>query len=470
MVTSRLAPSPGATPTSFVRRFCSDKSGSIAIMFALMFVTLALFVGSAVDIARWLQARHQTIAAMDAAVLAGGRVLILDSKDVEGARMAAQQYYTENTRGRTDVIEDTIEFDAIEDGNAFAALGNAYLRTSFLSLARISKLPLLNTTESHFSRVEITTGGGSGGGGSSGDDSVEIALMLDVTGSMAGTKIRDLRLAAKDLVGIVISDNSLAKAVRVSLVPFSEGVRLPSSANSKARGSPQSSFKLTTGSGRNQVTTTYYSTDCVVERTGANKYTDVAPGKNTYVTTLYKAEDSRGRQVPCELTSAYELMPLTNDKAALMARIDGFLNPKGATAGHIGTAWAWYTLSPNWNTLWGASNKAGAFGDQTTKIAILMTDGEYNLQFTSQGVSASAGSSANGDSASQARALCTAMKAQGITIYTVGFALGKNSSAIQTLDHCASDPSMAYTPENGEELKQTFRDIAFKIKPLYLTH
>lgn len=465
-------PTPPVTSlrNALLARFRRDDRGSVAILFGLMAIALALFVGAAVDFGRWLQARHQTIAAMDSAVLAGGRVLVLDEDDVEGARAAAQRYYEENTKDRAEVIEDTITFDAIEDNTAFAALGNAYVRTPFLSFARIPKLPLLNTAESNFSRVDITTGGGSGsGGGSSNDRSVEISLMLDITGSMSGTKIRDLKLAAKDLVSIVISDSNRAKPVRVALVPFAEGVRLPASANSKARGSPANSFQVTTGSGRNRKTTTYYSTECVVERTGTNKYTDVAPGSNNYVMTLYKAADSRGNRVPCELDSADELAPLSNDKGTLTAKIDGLVNPRGYTAGHLGTAWAWYTLSPHWNTLWPEASAASAYGEEVTKIAILMTDGEYNLQYNDQGLSVSSGA-ANGTSATQARSLCTAMKAKGIAIYTVGFALGGNSAAVQTLNHCASDASMAYTPDTGEELKQAFRDIAFKIKPLYLTH
>jgi len=60
------------------------------------------------------------------------------------------------------------------------------------------------------------------------------------------------------------------------------------------------------------------------------------------------------------------------------------------------------------------------------------------------------------------------MRRVGITVYTVGFALGKNSTASQTLSQCATDASMAYTPESGAELQQAFRDIALKISRLRL--
>ncbi|MGE0025171.1 MAG: VWA domain-containing protein [Hyphomicrobium sp.] len=448
--------SPSTAPASIrltrlavLRRLGQDTSGSVAIMFALMFVALALFVGGAVDIGRWLQARQQTIAAMDAAVLAGGRVLQFDDQDVAGARLAASRYYAENVKDRTEVIDDTISFDAVENNTAFAATGNAYLRTTFLNFAHISRLPLLDNSQTQFSKAILRAGGQS-------NSDVEIAMMLDVTGSMMGTKITDLKTAATDLVNIVISDAQNMNPVRMAIIPFAEGVRLPSSANTMARGNPSAS--VTVGSGRNA--RTYYRTPCVVERKGTNKFTDVAPGANNYVMTLY---DSDGSCLP----TADELMPLTKDKDALKSRIQNLVL-SGSTAGQVGTAWAWYTLSPNWNTLWGASSAASAFGSGTRKIAILMTDGEYNLQYNTNGVSASTG--VNGSSTTQARSLCAAMKDKSITVYTVGFALGGNQTAIETLNQCATNPSTAYTADNGAQLKQAFRDIALKINQLYLTH
>ena len=56
-------------------RLAADRSGNVAIIYALMAVVLMLAIGAAVDISRWLHARDQTLAAVDSAVLAGGRYL-----------------------------------------------------------------------------------------------------------------------------------------------------------------------------------------------------------------------------------------------------------------------------------------------------------------------------------------------------------------------------------------------------------
>ena len=95
----------------------------------------------------------------------------------------------------------------------------------------------------------------------------------------------------------------------------------------------------------------------------------------------------------------------------------------GATAGHLGTAWAWYLLSPNWASLFDKDNQPAAYDDLKRtigkaktpllrKIAVLMTDGEYNTQYSST------------DSNTQARAICDEMKKTGIEVFTVGFEIG----------------------------------------------
>jgi hypothetical protein len=109
---------------------------------------------------------------------------------------------------------------------------------------------------------------------------------------------------------------------------------------------------------------------------------------------------------------------------------------------------------------------------------VLMTDGEYNYQYCNSTTPTTAGAmmpdydtgtsganckSPNGTSTVQARALCVAMKASGITVYTVGFGLGSTGSAVDTLRGCASEPHMFYNTTTGDELRNAFRHIATSI-------
>jgi Flp pilus assembly protein TadG len=458
--------------------FGEDRSGNVVILFALMATVLMLAIGAAVDVGRWLHARDQTIAAMDAAVLAGGRVLQTNSSDTAGAIAAAKKFYIQNVATRAPVTDDSISFSVADGGKALIATGTAYIKTPFLQFGNIDKLPLLNTTRAESSKAELAVGGNGG-------ESLEVSMMLDVTGSMAGQKLKDLKDAAEDLINIIVWDDQSKYTSKVALVPFSEDIRLPTStARDKARGTGLPATKtITTGSGWFMQSKEYYLSDCVVERTGPQKYTDAAPGAGQYLLAHYTENYSGGssgwgwgwgggggsKTGICTVPTGSEVMPLSSNKSALIAKVES-LSASGGTAGHLGTAWAWYTLSPKWASLWSADSRPQAYGTTNLrKIAILMTDGEYNTQYDSNGVSASESQAANGGSTTQARALCKAMKAQGITIYTVGFELSGNQTAIDTLTACATDSDKFYSADDGEQLKQAFRDIAIKLSSLYLS-
>lgn len=441
----------------------NDRRGDVAAMFGLMAVVLFLMIGGAVDFGRWLHARHHTMAAMDAAVLAGGRSLQVDG-DADGAVEAANAFYLENIKNRLPLESDSIQFVVADDGLSISANGNAFIETPFLSLAHIDRLPILDEAGAEYSKAEIAVGGNAG-------VNLEISMMLDVTGSMSGSKIADLKTAAKDLIDIVVWDDQSEYSSRVALVPFSEGVRMPyASALNDARGTRSS--KITKegwyyDNGWEFGMHDYHRQNCLVERAGSEAFTDAAPGDGAYINTMY----TDNPQDNCKPDNQNKLHPLTNDKAKLKQWVDN-LTTSGGTAGHLGTAWSWYTLSPNFNTIWNSSdNHAVAYGTpETKKIAILMTDGEYNTWYDEDGINESyTNNPTNGSSTSQARQLCTNMKAAGITVYTVGFGLSEGSEASTTMSQCATDASKAFTAEDGEQLKQSFRAIALEISKLYLS-
>jgi phospholipase/lecithinase/hemolysin len=113
-------------------------------------------------------------------------------------------------------------------------------------------------------------------------------------------------------------------------------------------------------------------------------------------------------------------------------------------------------LSPNWNSVWDGA-QARSYGSSGKKIAVLMTDGEYNQQYS--------GSS----STTQAREICTRMKAAGLIVYTVGFQLNQTGDAIETMRQCATDETHFFNSTTGEELRQSFREIALQISTLRIS-
>lgn len=441
-----------------VAAFGRDERGSVAIIFAFTIFVLCAMVGLAVDYARFINARTQTIAATDAAVLAGARALQSNGGDQTAAVQVAETYYQQATKNRINVVpnSDSINFVVADNGTAMTTTGNAQISTPFMHFAfslfsnQGTTLPLLRADGSDYSKAVLAVGG-------NGETNIEVAMMLDITGSMLGQKLTDMKSAASDLVNIVVWADQSKYTSRVAIVPFTQDVRLPATSFNKATGYTKTA-----------------SSPCVVERIVKNgSYTDDAPKSGQFV-MMHKSSSSSTKPT-CTLASSAEALPLTSDKPTLLNKISG-LSAGGGTAGHIGTAWAWYMLSPNWASLWPASSAAAAYGTaKLKKIAVLMTDGEYNTQYTSAGIDDGSWSltycpnAANGCSSAQAVALCAAMKDKGIEIYTVGFQLGGSQIATDTLSSCATDANHFYNSSTGDALKAAFRDIALKISTLYLS-
>ena len=87
-----------------------DARGSIAVVFSLSLPVLLLCVGGAIDFLRWQDARSVTGAAIDSAVLAAGRSLIMNPQDSAGAVTAANTVYRSGVAHRIATGSDTIRF------------------------------------------------------------------------------------------------------------------------------------------------------------------------------------------------------------------------------------------------------------------------------------------------------------------------------------------------------------------------
>ncbi len=209
---------------------------------------------------------------------------------------------------------------------------------------------------------------------------------------------------------------------------------------------------------------------CVSERTGAQAYTDQSP------TT---AKVGFNYDTSANVCPSAEVMPLTSSKSSLKGLVDG-LADGGSTAGQIGAGWGWYMVSPNFNSLWPSSG-AGAY-DPTNllKAVIIMTDGDFNTPYCSGVIARDAGSGSgsandkincdatNGDPFAQTEALCDAMKARNILIYTVGFQMTAGGRGEQALDYCATSGE-AFLPSSGADLSDAFKAIGRDITRLRIS-
>ena len=437
-----------------------DDRGSVVIMFALTIFVVFTLVGGAVDFGRAMVARERLQSAVDSSVLAAARVWQLEN-DISLAEQKALAHFQSN---KPQEVSRVVSFTPDMQNATFTMIGETTVPTPFLSLVRQS------ITVSTRGQALMGTNG----------TNLEVSMMLDVTGSMAGSKINDLKSAAKDLIDIVVRGDQSEYSTRVALAPFSTAINAGSVLGPQVAFNPATSLSFKQRSGGNS---TRYRTNtyCLSERTGSEAFTDAPPTGNNRIPRAYQT----GSSTAC-IPSA-PIVPLTSNKTTLKTVIDGF-TANGMTAGHLGTAWAWYLLSPRWADVFSADSKPQPNALLTQfderglpmlkKVAVLMTDGEYNQQYCNSTTNNTAGAtipdydtgtsganckSPNGTSTNQSRAMCVAMKAAGITVYTVGFGLGSTGSAVDTLRACASEPHMFYNTSSGDELRNAFRHIATSI-------
>ena len=94
---------------------------------------------------------------------------------------------------------------------------------------------------------------------------------------------------------------------------------------------------------------------CVVERTVSEEFTDAAPASGSWIPSWNVVRNTSSLTCP-ERTS---IVPLSKNKTALKATIDSMV-AENYTGGALGTAWAWYLISPNWNTVFTGDSQARA--------------------------------------------------------------------------------------------------------------
>lgn len=399
-----------------LRRFLPrlDSRGNVAIVAALSMGPICVASLGAIDLARVTSAKSQLQDALDTAALGAARTNSVTNADLQAA---GYRFLTQNL-ALSDSFKLTSSSFTFGDGGKVEAT------------ARVDVTPFV---------AGLMTGGTMAVEASSevvrASDKIEVALVLDNTGSMAdNNKLTNLKTAATNFVTTMEDASKKAiepNSVRIGLVPFSNTVRLDPSYATAAWMDPSGSSPIndeifTTATGvqhANRYTlfanlgTTWrgcvemrqapYDVQDDTPTTGATLYTpyfavdepdsqtkgygqdytndyqtDKATGTNWRVlqgditkynkTHKKSLSTSFGPNAGCGLNTA--LMRLTTDFAGLRTAI-GTMNASGNTNIPIGMAWGWNVISPN-----------GPFHDGVTygtpkykKIIVLMTDGQNTM-------------------------------------------------------------------------------------------
>jgi Flp pilus assembly protein TadG len=208
-----------------LRRLLSDTRGNVALIFGLSLPVMVLMTVGGVDIHRASTVRVNLQDALDASALAAARSPYTDPADIQRVGMAALRA---NLTNYPNIIlrEDKTTFVLNED-QVVIADGSVDVKTL---VANIFLPPY-----GQFMDDYLPVGAHSEVNRSS--KNLEVSLVLDITGSMAGSRIRDLKSAATELVTMIVQDLQTPYYSKMAIVPYSNSVNLGSYANS-ARGTP----------------------------------------------------------------------------------------------------------------------------------------------------------------------------------------------------------------------------------------
>lgn len=410
---------------SKLRSFKRDKLGTIAMGAGLGILTTVIAIGAATDYSRISHTKHIMADALDAAILASAKDLSEGAIPNAKFRADFEDFFLANLEGRAKQTDrfKVKQFNADAKTGIVSAKVQANLQMAFMGIIGKDRVKIRLKSEVQFR-----------------SDEIEVAMMLDVTGSMRGNRLRALKLAATNAIDILIPEsNSPNGKVRIGLVPYAASVNAGNYA-----------MRVTGNQSRG----------CVVERVGRDEFTETSYRTSPILTS---------RSASCPRVS---IRALTKNTVQLKNDILSY-SANGMTGGHMGIAWTYYMLSNKWNSLWPNVSDPKPYSDKVQKIAILMTDGTFN-QFYHRGPGYYESNSYK--SVRTAIGLCNNMKLKkggkrGITIYSIAFSA--TSSARATLRACASPDEPGnqhyFTANSQAALDAAFRQIALNIQKMRLT-
>lgn len=472
-----------------IQRFCNEESGTVAIIFALSLMPLVILAGAAIDYSRLTSDRIQLQDALDAAALAAVNRIAYQTDDE--VRTLVRSYVAANMPAGTTSTVNLISIG--RNPSTIKIWANGTTDTTFMKLATIDNIDYKAKSEAVSS-----------------DKAIEVAMVLDNSGSMRGSRLSGLKEAAKSLVTILEDNQQNSEDLKIALVPFNHLVRVSKSYKNASwldqdsrsslhtnSQSPDSYKRLPINSNRFELFETLKNTEwegCVEARKHPYDIKDTAPDNNfgdsfflpyffpdhkdnnsmSYVKDKLKKKNKNNpikdrygkyyKQKPKNYNPNYgcfvqKITPLTKNMGSVRSDIQS-MQANGYTNIHMGTMWGLRALSPQAPLTEGApfSEK------ETIKFLIIMSDGANTYSgYSAYGYTQDGRINGPGSTTSEmnTRTLeaCTEAKEAGVRVYTIAYGNLGSSTTIM-LRNCATLPDYAFTPKNTSDMIEDFKKIA----------
>lgn len=353
-----------------VKTFARDESGVMAVQVLFFFFMMLLVGGVAVDLMRFEQRRVDLVQTMDRATLAAASL-----ENVLVPEAVVTSYF--ETAGIGETL-DSVEVTEAINSRTVEARATTKSKNIFMSMVDV---PYLESQSLSEAEQRITN--------------VEIAMVLDVSGSMQATpsRITNLKSAGQEFIDSVL-ENDTQNKISISIVPYNGQVNLGptlfqrftvtnthGTANSFCIDLPTSTYGSTSISRMTPFPQTPH-----VDSWSSATYS------NAYV-TLQGPTVSNGRftNMWCQPIPENYVTAHRNNATLLKSQIANLV-AIGATSIDLGMKWGTMLLDPSSQPIVAHlaaqglapgyfANRPAAFDDdETMKVIILMTDGENFTQ------------------------------------------------------------------------------------------
>ncbi len=440
-------------------RFKKDEKGNFGVIAA---VTIAVFLAGlavAVDISSGHFAKQRLQDTTDAIALLAARGQIETQADLDAA---ANEYLQMTYPGSEGV---NIRLESIKrEGDLVTVSASNKIPTYFSGIFGKSGLDIAAASQALYSNRNL-----------------DIALVLDTTFSMNGSKLSNLKVAATNLVDTF--DDFQNENLRVSVVPFAQYVNVGTSRrNANWLDVPadqeieytrrdvisRTNCRTVDNNGtRDGVPVGGTREDCDVVRGPAYTASWTATWQGcvgSRITPAHERVDFGGNRIPGILNSqgrcGTEIRPLTTNMNQVKQTINA-MNADGNTYIPAGLAWGWRALDNREPLTEAASLPAG----DTDKVMVIMTDGE-NFK-SKDGILHNMSDSGN-DANITTRRLCDLIKNDEIKVFTIAYEV-TDTPTQNLLRNCASSSDNFFNASNAQQLNDAFQTIGNSLNELRIT-
>ena len=349
---------------SFCRGFRRDEEGALYVLALVMLTLMLMMLGFAVDLIRYENTRVRLQNTLDRATLAAASL-----NQAQDPEEVVRDYMLK--AGLSEQLDDVEVTQALNE-RIVRATGIADTNPRFMPMIGIEDFDAKGISQAQQAI-----------------DNVEIALVLDVSGSMSGEKLVKLKEAATEFVDTVLENDPHHK-VSIAIVPYNAQVNIgpdlktafnltqdPMVTDVNCVEIPNAAFgSLPLSTGLEMPMMAYADIYNGTWRThGAVSPTDASNALPNYGNAY------------CKPTSVNTVRLPSNDATLLKSRINA-LTAGGNTSITLGMKWGVTMVDPVMRTAYSGFIDAGKMPsdfagrpfnhrDNVMKVVILMTDGEH---------------------------------------------------------------------------------------------